>query len=124
MKTLAGNPENTVLGLARNKDAAENRIKSDGFDALILEADITDQAALTRAAETAAQFLEGNGVDVVINNAAYVSETTALKSFDDLYVYHTPHPHAPWELIYEVRVISNLPLRTSRRASMSMFSVL
>ncbi len=87
MKTLAENQKNTVLGLARNKAAAEIRMKSDGFNALILEADITDQPALTRAAETAAHFLDGRGIDVVINNAAYVSETTALKSLDDLYVY-------------------------------------
>lgn len=84
MKALAGDSQNTVLGLARNKAAVDNHIKSDAINALILEADITDQQALSRAAETAAQFLEGNGIDVLINNAAYVSETTALKSFEDL----------------------------------------
>lgn len=84
VKALAQDPENTVLGLARSKAAAENRIKSDGINALVLEADITDQETLSRAAETAAQFLGGKGIDVLINNAAYVSETTALKSFEDL----------------------------------------
>lgn len=86
IKRLAESPENTVLGLARNKAAVEKRIESDGFNALILEADITDQPSLTRAAESAAQFLEGKGIDVVINNAGYVSESTALKSLEDLYV--------------------------------------
>lgn len=86
MKRLAESPENTVLGLARNKAAVEKRIESDGFNALILEADITNQPSLARAVEAAAQFLKGKGIDVVINNAGYVSESTALKSFEDLYV--------------------------------------
>ncbi|BCS28604.1 uncharacterized protein APUU_70174A [Aspergillus puulaauensis] len=54
MKRLAQSPENTVLGLARNKAAVEKRMESDGFNALILEADITNQPSLTRAVEGAA----------------------------------------------------------------------
>lgn len=83
-KTLPETPGTTVLGLARNKAAVENGMRSDGFNALILEADITDQPALTRAAETVENFLKGKDIDVIINNAGYVSETTALKSLEDL----------------------------------------
>jgi NAD(P)-dependent dehydrogenase (short-subunit alcohol dehydrogenase family) len=83
-KTLAETPGTTVPGLARNKAAVENRMRPDGFNALILEADITDQPALTCAAETVENFLEGKGIDGIINNTGYVSETTALKSIEDL----------------------------------------
>ncbi|KAJ5362428.1 hypothetical protein N7541_003272 [Penicillium brevicompactum] len=83
MKTLAGTPGTTVLGLARSKAAVEQRMKSDGFSALILEADITNQSALSRAAEMAGEFLQGKGIDIIINNAGYVSHTTELKSLED-----------------------------------------
>lgn len=83
-ETLAETQGTVVLGLARNEAAVENHMRSDGFNALILEADITDQAALTSAAETAEKSLEDKGIDVIINNAGYVSEITTLKSLQDL----------------------------------------
>lgn len=61
-------------------------MQPDGVNAHIVEADVTDQAALHRAAETAKALLDGAGIDVVILNAAYVSDRTALKSLQDLSV--------------------------------------
>lgn len=84
MRTLARTPGTTVIGLARSKVAVQQRMKSDGFNALILEADITNQSALSRAAEIAGEFLKGKGIDIIINNAGYVSHTTELKSLEDL----------------------------------------
>ncbi|KAJ5116672.1 hypothetical protein N7456_001020 [Penicillium angulare] len=80
IQTLSKNPENTVIGIARNAAAVKTRIQSDGVNALIFEADLTDQASLSRAAGNIESALGGAGIDVMINNAGYVSDTTALKS--------------------------------------------
>ncbi|KAF4541558.1 uncharacterized protein LTHEOB_8553 [Lasiodiplodia theobromae] len=84
IQCLASNPDNTVLGLVRNKTATQDRLAADGITNVhLIEADITDEPALKRAAEEAKAILSHHGLDVLINNAAYVSETTALKSFQD-----------------------------------------
>jgi NAD(P)-dependent dehydrogenase (short-subunit alcohol dehydrogenase family) len=85
VEALASDPSNIVIGLARNKEATESRLATDGImNAHILETDITDGKALELAAQQARQILGDKGLDVLINNAAYVSETTALKSLKDL----------------------------------------
>ncbi|KAB2573318.1 Fluoren-9-ol dehydrogenase [Lasiodiplodia theobromae] len=87
--SLASNPDNTVLGLVRNKKATQDRLAADGITNVhLIEADITDEPALKRAADEAKAILGHHGLDILINNAAYVSETTALKSLKDLQVEH------------------------------------
>ncbi|KAK0609188.1 Short chain dehydrogenase gsfK [Lasiodiplodia hormozganensis] len=81
--SLASSPNNTVLGLVRNKKATQDRLAADGITNVhLIEADITDEPALKRAAEEVKAILGHHGLDILINNAAYVSETTALNEHD------------------------------------------
>ncbi|OQD61527.1 hypothetical protein PENPOL_c016G08856 [Penicillium polonicum] len=84
VKVLASDPTNTVLALARNKKAAEDSLATDRISNVhVIAADITDETALKAAAREANVILGGKGLDVLINNAAYVSEKTALTSIPD-----------------------------------------
>ncbi|KAJ5415112.1 NAD(P)-binding protein [Penicillium sp. CMV-2018d] len=84
VKVLASDPTNTVLALARNKKAAEDSLATDGISNVhVIAADITDETALKAAAREANAILGGKGLDVLINNAAYISEKTALTSIPD-----------------------------------------
>ncbi|KAK7985791.1 hypothetical protein PG988_003413 [Apiospora saccharicola] len=80
IKVLASDPVNTVIGLARNKKATETRLREDGVTNVhILTADVTDESALRDAAAEASRILDGKGLDVLINNAGYVSDVSQLK---------------------------------------------
>ncbi|KAJ9132552.1 NAD(P)-binding protein [Pleurostoma richardsiae] len=84
LKVLAAEPSNTVIGLVRNRKATQERLAADGVtNAHILTSDITDEQGLRLAAEEAGKILRDRGLDVLINNAAYVSDLTALKSLQD-----------------------------------------
>ncbi|KAH8172646.1 short chain dehydrogenase domain-containing protein [Sarocladium implicatum] len=84
VQTLGADPLNTVIGLARDKESTDARLGLDGFrNVHILAADITDDTSLQAAALEARRILGDTGLDVLINNAAYVSQTTALKSLKD-----------------------------------------
>ncbi|RAH67253.1 NAD(P)-binding protein [Aspergillus aculeatinus CBS 121060] len=83
-KALAAKPENIVLALVRNKTAAEHRLAADNITNVhVLVADVTDDNALKGAAAEASDILGSQGLDVLIHNAAYVSEQTALTSIND-----------------------------------------
>ncbi|PYI27963.1 NAD(P)-binding protein [Aspergillus indologenus CBS 114.80] len=86
LKVLAAKPEPIVLALVRNKQAAEQRLAADNITNVhVLVADVTDDSALKGAAAEARSILgsQGLGLDVLIHNAAYVSEQTALTSISD-----------------------------------------
>lgn len=51
----------------------------------VLAADVTDETALRHAASEADRILGGKGLDVLINNAGYVSNLSALKPLAELY---------------------------------------
>ncbi|KAK5137911.1 hypothetical protein LTR08_006680 [Meristemomyces frigidus] len=69
---LASIQGNTVIGIARNKAATEDRLAKDGIkNVTILAADITDVKAIQTAADETAK-LTGGKLDVLINNAALV----------------------------------------------------
>ncbi|KAI5357044.1 Putative short-chain dehydrogenase/reductase SDR, NAD(P)-binding domain superfamily [Septoria linicola] len=71
---LASNPTNTVFGLVRNKTATEEALAKDGIKNVhVLSADVTDHKALLAAAEKTAE-VTGGGLDILIHNAAYISE--------------------------------------------------
>ncbi|KAK5127942.1 hypothetical protein LTR85_005059 [Meristemomyces frigidus] len=71
---LASIPGNTVIGIARNKSATEERLAKDGIkNVTILAADITDFKALQAAADETAK-ITGGSLDVLINNAGLVVE--------------------------------------------------
>ena len=78
-----------VVGLVRNKAAADERLAKDGVtNVTIYQADITDAAALQKASAATAK-LTGGGLDFLINNAVYPSERSALVDLSHLYVCFT-----------------------------------
>lgn len=86
MKVLAADPGNVVLGLVRNTNVVKDLPSADAINnsnVHILEADITDVDGLNRAAGEASKILGDAGLDVLVNNAAYISETTVLRTLAD-----------------------------------------
>lgn len=80
---LASIPANTVIGIARNKSATEARLAKDGFTSIkIISADITDVKTLQAAAEETAS-ITGGSLDVLINNAGYVSQRSKWSTLVD-----------------------------------------
>jgi len=83
VKHLASVEGNTVIGLARKKPAAEERLAKDGIkNVRILEADITDVKALQAAAEETAE-ITGGSLDILINNAGLVSDKSRWSTVID-----------------------------------------
>ncbi|KAK3656521.1 hypothetical protein LTR56_002868 [Elasticomyces elasticus] len=80
---LAAIPGNTVLGLARKKQALEERLAKDGIKNVhVLAADITDVKALQVAADETAK-ITGAHLDVLINNAGLVSDKSSWLTLVD-----------------------------------------
>ena len=70
----AAQPNTTVIGIVRNKEAAEARVAKSGFkNVTILKADITDGPALQAAADATAK-ITGGSLDLLINNAALAAD--------------------------------------------------
>jgi NAD(P)-dependent dehydrogenase (short-subunit alcohol dehydrogenase family) len=70
VRHLAAIPGNTVIGLVRNKGPTLTRLEKDGItNVSIVQADITDRDALA--------------LDILINNAAVISENSAYKTLLD-----------------------------------------
>ncbi|KAI9692691.1 MAG: hypothetical protein M1820_009441 [Bogoriella megaspora] len=82
---IAADPSNTVIGLARDTNTASARLAADGVtrpNVTFLKADITDVAALKKAAEETGK-LTGEKLDYLINNAALVSYVSGFKTLGD-----------------------------------------
>lgn len=105
VRTLSSNAQNVVIGLVRNKAAAEKTFGADVPKNLsFLQADITDLDALKvgigianeavahfgcgliviKSAATETAKLTGGGLDYLINNAALVSSTSRYRTLGDL----------------------------------------
>ncbi|KAL2413153.1 Short chain dehydrogenase virK [Exophiala dermatitidis] len=86
LKVLAADPNNVVLGLVRNTSAAKALLAADGIpdaNVHLLQADITDVNGLKVAAAEASEILGDAGLDVLINNAAYINQTAVLRTLAD-----------------------------------------
>ncbi|KAF6224741.1 hypothetical protein HO133_009934 [Letharia lupina] len=83
VSTLSSDTQNVVIGLVRNKTAAEKAFgKAVPKNLSFLEADITDLDALKSAATETAR-LTGGGLDYLINNAALISNTSRYRTLGD-----------------------------------------
>ncbi|KAJ5766318.1 Short-chain dehydrogenase/reductase SDR [Penicillium nucicola] len=83
VRHLAQNPENTVIGLVRNKAAAEAKAKEEGLHNVhMVEAQYTDLPSLKAAAEVV-KGITGGSLDYLINNAAVMSKISEFKSLGD-----------------------------------------
>ncbi|CAG8209700.1 unnamed protein product [Penicillium salamii] len=83
IRQLAQDPTNTVIGLVRDKGAAEEKVIAEGLSNIhIVEAQYTNYSSLKRAAEEVKE-ITGGGLDHLINNAAVVSHISGFKTFKD-----------------------------------------
>jgi len=74
--------ENIVFGLVRTKAAAEKKVSEDGLKNVhIITADVTDRASLQAARAEVEKI--SPVVDVLINNAAFLSPISAFNSLSD-----------------------------------------
>ncbi|KAK3681235.1 hypothetical protein B0T22DRAFT_302726 [Podospora appendiculata] len=74
MSQISSNADNTVIGIVRNKKAADERVSNElngRTNITILEADVTDYEAVKRAVDQAA-IINSGSLDYLIANAGYV----------------------------------------------------
>ncbi|PYI14329.1 NAD(P)-binding protein [Aspergillus violaceofuscus CBS 115571] len=84
LKHLSSNAQNTVIGLVRDEATTHNRRSTDRLaNVHHVCADITDPRALATAAEQVRDITAGS-LDVLINNAAILTATSAFKPITDL----------------------------------------
>ncbi|KAL6824623.1 hypothetical protein J3E69DRAFT_381500 [Trichoderma sp. SZMC 28015] len=108
IKVLASDPLNKVIGLVRDATATRARLSADNVSNVhIVAADITDDKALREAAEETKRFLGDAGLDVLINNAAYVSKATELKNFKD-FEHDVPAVLQDAQQSFEINVVGVL----------------
>ncbi|PWY78361.1 hypothetical protein BO70DRAFT_380595 [Aspergillus heteromorphus CBS 117.55] len=75
LRQLSSNPNNTVIGLVRDKSATQTRVLEElrgPSNIYILQGDLTDYVSLKNAAADTAQ-ITGGGLDYLIANAGLVS---------------------------------------------------
>ncbi|OQV10210.1 hypothetical protein CLAIMM_14239 [Cladophialophora immunda] len=83
VKYLAQNPENTIIGIVRDKAAADKSVAADGLkNVTMIQAEVADHKSLLTAREKVAQ-ITGGSLDYLINNAALIDTTTQGKGLDD-----------------------------------------
>ncbi|TAQ90953.1 hypothetical protein B7494_g712 [Chlorociboria aeruginascens] len=81
---LAQTSSNIVIGLSRNKVATEEKLREDGITNVhILQADVGDLDSLKKAAEATVK-ITGGKLDILINNAAYVSLVSAFTTISQI----------------------------------------
>ncbi|KAH8898661.1 NAD(P)-binding protein [Thozetella sp. PMI_491] len=85
MRQLSENPDNTVIGLVRDKDATEKKVAVEirRENIHILEADVTEHGALKKASETVSQ-ITGGTLDYLISNAGIGRKWSMMTSMADL----------------------------------------
>ncbi|KAK5958765.1 hypothetical protein OHC33_000608 [Knufia fluminis] len=111
LRQLSNDPNNTVIGLVRNKTATEKSVAqelSGRKNIHIVQADITDYEALkTAAGETSS--ITGGSLDYLIANAGLISQWSA---YDGLYALGKEPKELDKDLIdcFNVNVIGNIHL--------------
>ncbi|KLJ09200.1 hypothetical protein EMPG_15375 [Blastomyces silverae] len=109
LRQLSATPESLVIGLVRNKAAADEKVTKElpGRNIRIIQADLTDYDSLKQAADAVGQL--SNGVDMLIANATLHSEWSSFHGLDVL----TKEPERlGTELLenFTVNVIGNIHL--------------
>ncbi|KAI1127401.1 hypothetical protein F5Y10DRAFT_242971 [Nemania abortiva] len=86
LSNLSSNPENTVIGLVRNKAATEEKVSKElgtRRNIHILQADMTNYDSILRAAQET-ERITGGSLDYVIANAGVMSPAEAFANIGEL----------------------------------------
>lgn len=106
LEQLSKDPANTVIGLVRNPEQTQKKVDADGLkNVTILQADLTDYASLLAAAKQASSLLPNGTADYLWNNAAYLSESTANRFFDEYTPEEWPQLLEELQLSFSTNVI-------------------
>ncbi|KAF4437386.1 hypothetical protein F53441_13063 [Fusarium austroafricanum] len=111
VQVLSSNPENTVIGLVRNKVATEKKVAQElgsPSNVYIFQADITDYDALKHSVEDVAK-ITGGSLDYVVANAALISQWSQWESVDVL-GQDPEHLTKDLQELFNVNVIGNFHL--------------
>ena len=86
VRHLAKDPANTIIGIVRDKAAADRTVSADGLkNVTMVQAEITNRNSLLKARDEVAISTRGS-IDYLINNAAFIDRTSigrALDEFED-----------------------------------------
>ncbi|KAG4293422.1 hypothetical protein FPRO06_00007 [Fusarium proliferatum] len=109
IQVLSSNPDNTIIGLARNKAAAEKKLAEElgsPHNVYILEADITDYHALKGTVSSVSE-IAGGSLDYVIANAGLIA---LWSQWDAVDVLDPEHLVKDLQDSFNVNVIGNFHL--------------
>jgi NAD(P)-dependent dehydrogenase (short-subunit alcohol dehydrogenase family) len=80
---LAKDPANTVVGIVRDKAAADKSVAADGLkNVTMVQAEIANYKSLIKARDEVAA-ITGGSLDYLINNAAWIDRTSMGKALDE-----------------------------------------
>lgn len=83
MKYLAKDPSNTIIGLVRDKAAADKKAAADGLkNVTMVQGEVANAQSLLKAKEEVAK-ITGGSLDILINNAAAIDKSHQGKALDD-----------------------------------------
>ena len=87
IQVLSQNPSNTIIALVRSKADMLQKLATNSMNNVhVVTADITDADAVANAARETEEILSKKGLeglDVLINNGAYISQSTAWSTLAD-----------------------------------------
>jgi len=87
VKQISEDPKNLIVGLVRNKDATEKKMKeelSGRSNIHIVHADLNSHASLKQAAADTAEIVGDRGIDVLVANAGLVTYFDGFKPIGNL----------------------------------------
>jgi NAD(P)-dependent dehydrogenase (short-subunit alcohol dehydrogenase family) len=80
---LAKDPANTVVGIVRDKAAADKSVAADGLkNVTMVQAEIANYKSLLKARDEVAA-ITGGSLDYLINNAAFIDRSSMGKALDE-----------------------------------------
>ncbi|OAP65662.1 hypothetical protein AYL99_01634 [Fonsecaea erecta] len=83
VKYLAQRPENTIIGIVRDKAAADKAVAADGLkNVTMVQAEIANYKSLLAAREQVVK-ITGGSLDCLINNAAFIDKSSQGKALDE-----------------------------------------
>ncbi|KAF2258793.1 putative short chain dehydrogenase [Lojkania enalia] len=111
MDQLSSDPNNTVVGIIRNKPPTVERVAKElggRKNITLLEADLTDYNATKKAAEDAGSILGGK-LDILIANAGYVPQFDAYDGIGTLGAKPEELNQEFWK-VFNINVLANIHL--------------
>ncbi|KAJ5788657.1 hypothetical protein N7457_003647 [Penicillium paradoxum] len=113
LRQLSSDTNNLVVGLVRNKTATKEKVKqelSERTNIHIIEADITDYAALKVAAAAETASITGGGLDYLIANAGLVSHWDIYEPIGTLGQQQPEALEEELNKLFKINVVSQIHL--------------